>query len=51
THYASGPASIIFATGYVSQGEWWRNGAVMGVIYLAIWLGLGTLCFQLLGWL
>ncbi|WP_195854637.1 DASS family sodium-coupled anion symporter [Aerococcus sanguinicola] len=51
THYASGPASIIFATGYVTQGEWWRNGAVMGVIYLLIWLGIGSLCFSLMGWL
>ena len=27
THYATGPAPVLFGAGYVTLGEWWRIGA------------------------
>jgi divalent anion:Na+ symporter, DASS family len=27
THYGSGPASVIFGSGYVELGTWWKLGA------------------------
>ena len=34
---------------YVTQGEWWRIGFIMSVIYLTIWLFIGPLWWMLLG--
>ena len=28
THYGSGPAPILFGTGFVPIGQWWKVGAV-----------------------
>ena len=49
THYASGPASILFGAGYVTQNEWWKNCFILGVIYLVLWLGLGSAWMFLIG--
>ena len=44
THYASGPAALIFGAGYLTTPEYFRIGAVCGVVMLATWLTVG------LGW-
>jgi DASS family divalent anion:Na+ symporter len=49
TQYAIGSGPVMFGAGYVTQGEWWRIGFVMSVIYLAIWLLIGPLWWMLLG--
>jgi DASS family divalent anion:Na+ symporter len=49
TQYAIGSGPVMFGAGYVTQGEWWRIGFVMSVIYLAIWLFIGPLWWMLLG--
>jgi DASS family divalent anion:Na+ symporter len=49
TQYAIGSGPVMFGAGYVTQGEWWRVGFVMSVIYLAIWLLIGPLWWMLLG--
>jgi DASS family divalent anion:Na+ symporter len=49
TQYAIGSGPVMFGAGYVTQGEWWRVGFVMSVIYLAIWLIIGPLWWMLLG--
>ena len=50
THYGTGSAPIFFGAGYVSQGTWWRVGAVISVMNVVIWLGVGLLWWKLLGW-
>ncbi|HEU4996949.1 MAG TPA: DASS family sodium-coupled anion symporter [Gemmatimonadaceae bacterium] len=50
THYGTGSAPIFFGAGYVRQGTWWRVGALVSVLNLAIWLGVGMLWWKLLGW-
>ncbi|GAA0317893.1 anion permease [Psychrobacter aestuarii] len=50
THYATGTAPIIFNSGYVTLGEWWRLGAVMSVVNLVLWIGAGLLWWKLLGY-
>lgn len=45
THYATGPAPVIFGTGYVPLGKWWTNGLAMSVVLIVIWGGIG------LGWM
>ena len=35
--------------GYVTQGEWWKAGFLMSLIYMVVWLVIGPLWWQLLG--
>lgn len=49
THYATGTSPIIFGSGYVALGTWWRVGFIMCVIELAIYATLGLMWWKLLG--
>ena len=49
THYASGPAPVLFGTGYVPLGTWWRNGLAVGAVLIVIWMGVGGLWMKVLG--
>ena len=50
THYGTGSAPVFFGAGYVSQGTWWKLGFIVSVIDLAIWVGIGSMWWKLLGW-
>ncbi len=41
TPYASGPSVIYYGSGYITRAEFWRLGAIFGLIFLAALLGLG----------
>jgi DASS family divalent anion:Na+ symporter len=49
THYGCGPAPVLFGTGYVPVGTWWRLGLLVSVINIVIWVGLGGAWWKLLG--
>ncbi|GGF88692.1 C4-dicarboxylate ABC transporter [Azorhizobium oxalatiphilum] len=49
THYATGTSPIIFGSGYVTLGEWWKVGFVMCVVELLIYAVVGLLWWKLLG--
>lgn len=49
THYATGTSPIIFGSGYVTLGNWWRVGAAMCVIELLIFAVVGSVWWKLLG--
>ncbi|WP_338665961.1 DASS family sodium-coupled anion symporter [Pararoseomonas sp. SCSIO 73927] len=49
THYATGTSPIIFGSGYVTLGSWWRVGFLMCVGELLVFALLGTLWWRLLG--
>jgi DASS family divalent anion:Na+ symporter len=49
THYGTGPAPVLFAAGYVSLAEWWRLGAVVSIVNVTIWLGIGGCWWKLIG--
>jgi len=49
TPYSAGPAALLSSTGYVSNKDWWRLSAIIGVIFNAIWLGGGLLWTKLIG--
>jgi DASS family divalent anion:Na+ symporter len=49
THYGSGPAPVIFGSGYVELDTWWKLGALTSVINILIWLIVGGLWWKLLG--
>lgn len=50
THYATGTSPIIFGSGYVTMGTWWRVGFVMCVIELAIFALVGGAWWKFLGY-
>ncbi|KRN07476.1 di- and tricarboxylate transporter [Liquorilactobacillus sucicola DSM 21376 = JCM 15457] len=49
THYSDGPAPILFSSGYVLQKDWWTLNAILGIFYLVVWLGIGTLWMKVIG--
>jgi len=49
THYGTAPAPIFFGSGNVSVKDWWKLGAVVSVVNIGIWLGLGSLWWRILG--
>jgi DASS family divalent anion:Na+ symporter len=49
THYGTGPAPVLFGTGYVELGTWWRMGLLVSVVNIVIWVGLGGLWWKVLG--
>ncbi|MGO1248051.1 MAG: DASS family sodium-coupled anion symporter [Oceanisphaera sp.] len=50
THYATGTSPVIFNSGYVTLGEWWKAGFVMSVVNLAIWITVGGTWWKILGY-
>ena len=49
THYASGPVPVLFGSGYVPQNKWWSLNLVLGVFYLVVWIGIGSLWMKVIG--
>ncbi len=49
THYATGTSPIVFGSGYVTMGLWWRVGFVMAVVELLIFSVVGGLWWKALG--
>jgi DASS family divalent anion:Na+ symporter len=49
THYATGTSPIIFGSGYVSLGVWWRVGFVMCVAELLVYASVGMAWWKLIG--
>ena len=49
THYGSGTAPVFFGAGYVSLGNWWRIGALLSLVNVAVWLVVGGLWWKVLG--
>ena len=50
THYGTGTAPIIFGSGYVTLGEWWKTGFVTSIVNLFIWIIVGGLWWKFLGY-
>ena len=50
THYATGTLPIIFGSGYVTMGTWWRVGFAMCVVELAVFAAVGGAWWKLLGY-
>jgi len=49
THYGSGPAPILFGSGYVPIGKWWQIGGMVSVVNVLIWMVIGGLWWKVLG--
>ncbi len=49
THYGSGPAPILFGSGYVGIGQWWKIGAIASVLNILIWVFVGGAWWKIIG--
>ena len=49
THYGTAAAPILFGSGNVDIVTWWKLGALISVLNIAIWLGAGSLWWRALG--
>ncbi|HYF78620.1 MAG TPA: DASS family sodium-coupled anion symporter [Symbiobacteriaceae bacterium] len=49
THYGTGPAPIFFGAGYIGQGTWWKNGLIISLVNLVVWIGIGGLWWKVIG--
>lgn len=47
THYGTGCAPILFGSEYVNLKTWWKLGFLMSIVFLIIWVGLGSLWWSL----
>lgn len=49
THYGTGPAPVLFGTGYVEMSSWWKVGALISIVDIVIWLVIGGMWWKLVG--
>ncbi|MGT2453977.1 anion permease [Cupriavidus basilensis] len=42
TPYGTGPSPVYFGSGYLPASDYWRLGAIIGVIYIAVFLMIGV---------
>lgn len=48
TPYATGPSPLYYGSGYLPSKDYWRMGAIFGVIYIVAYLLIGIPWFSLL---
>ena len=41
TPYGTGPSPVYYGSGYLPSADWWKLGAIFGVIYLVVYLAVG----------
>lgn len=49
THYGTAPGPIFFGSGYVDLRTWWKLGAIISVVHLFVWIGLGSIWWKVIG--
>jgi DASS family divalent anion:Na+ symporter len=49
THYGTGPAPVFFGSGYVRLADWWKLGALISLVNVTIWLGIGGIWWKVIG--
>jgi DASS family divalent anion:Na+ symporter len=49
THYASGPAGVIYGSGFVKTPEWFRVGFIASLVNIVIWTVAGGAWMYLIG--
>jgi L-tartrate/succinate antiporter len=50
TPYATGPAPLYFASGFIGRGEFWRLGLIFGLLFLGALLLIGVPWLNALGY-
>ncbi|MCP4724811.1 MAG: anion permease [bacterium] len=48
THYGTGPAPVLFGSGYVDMASWWKLGGIISIVNIIIWLGIGGIWWKVI---
>ncbi|MFW0795558.1 anion permease [Gordonia sp. CPCC 205515] len=48
-HYSSGPAAVMYGSGYIKTSEWFRVGFIMSIVIIAIWTVVGGAWMKVIG--
>jgi L-tartrate/succinate antiporter len=48
TPYATGPSPVYYGSGYLPSGDYWRLGAIFGVIFIGAYLLIGVPWFAMI---
>jgi DASS family divalent anion:Na+ symporter len=49
THFGTASGPILFGSGNVALGTWWKAGLIVSFVNIAIWLGVGAVWWKVLG--
>jgi len=49
THYGSGPAPVLFGSGYVDVRTWWKLGLIVSIVNILIWAVVGAIWWKVIG--
>jgi len=49
TNYGIGSAPSYYGSNYVSQADWYKMGLILSFVYIAIWGGVGSIWWKVLG--
>lgn len=48
--YSAGPAALLSSTGYISNKDFWKLSAIIGIVLNIVWLGGGLLWTKIIGY-
>lgn len=51
THYSNATAPLMFGMGYVPITTWWIAGLLVALVNIVIWLGIGSLWMNFIGYM
>jgi len=43
TPFGTGPSPVYYGSGYITSAEWWRLGALFGIVFFAVFLSIGPI--------
>jgi DASS family divalent anion:Na+ symporter len=49
THYAGGPSAVFWGAGYTDIKRWWTVGFAVSVMFVMVWMGIGSFWWRMLG--
>ena len=49
THYSGAPGPMYFGAGYMPLSTWWRIGFIFSLFNMAVWVGIGSVWWKILG--
>ena len=49
THYSGAPGPMYFGAGYMPLSTWWRLGFIFSIFNMAVWVGIGSVWWKILG--
>lgn len=49
THYSGAPGPMYYGSGFMPLTAWWRLGFIFSLFNMAVWVGIGSIWWKILG--